>query len=106
LVPARVEAFHHILDGAKHIVDAAGAYRLLDEIALAQRFNAKVAAVRFQVWKLAVHANGSATFVCALASPGAALHQTESIIDSNLRQDGCSRPHQRAGSMSLDDQVD
>jgi hypothetical protein len=51
-------------DGAKYVADAAGAYWLLDEIALAQRFDGKVAAEEFQVWKLAVKPNDSATLTC------------------------------------------
>jgi len=51
-------------DGAKYVADAAGAYWLLDEIALAQRFDPKVAAEEFQVWKLSVNDNDSATLVC------------------------------------------
>jgi hypothetical protein len=41
----------HILftDGAKYLADEAGAYWLLDEIALAQKFNARVAAAAFQL---------------------------------------------------------
>jgi hypothetical protein len=41
-------------DGAKHVAEAGGAYWLLDEIALAQRFEKAVAAQEFQVWKLTV----------------------------------------------------
>jgi hypothetical protein len=41
-------------DGAKYVADAGGAYWLLDEIALAQKFNAAVKAEPFQVWKLSV----------------------------------------------------
>jgi hypothetical protein len=44
-------------DGAKHVADAGGAYWLLDEIALAQRFEKAVAAQEFQVWKLTVKDN-------------------------------------------------
>lgn len=51
-------------DGAKYVADAAGAYWLLDEIALAQRSVNKVAAEEFQVWKLTVNADDSATLVC------------------------------------------
>jgi hypothetical protein len=51
-------------DGAKYVADAAGAYWLLDEIALAQRFDQKVAAEEFQVWKLTVNPDDSATLVC------------------------------------------
>jgi hypothetical protein len=39
LVSARAGSQHHFTDGAKYLADAAGAaYWLLDEIALAQRF--------------------------------------------------------------------
>ena len=41
-------------DGAKHIADEGGAYWLLDEIALAQRYEKAVAAEAFQAWKLTV----------------------------------------------------
>jgi hypothetical protein len=41
-------------DGAKYVADKAGAYWLLDEIALAQRFEKSVAAEEFQLWRLTV----------------------------------------------------
>ncbi len=42
-------------DGAKYVADEGGAYWLLDEIALAQRFSPAVKREPFQVWKLAVN---------------------------------------------------
>ena len=42
-------------DGAKYVADAGGAYWLLDEIALAQRYEKAIAAEEFQLWKLAVN---------------------------------------------------
>lgn len=42
-------------DGAKYVADEGGAYWLLDEIALAQRFNTRVKSEPFQVWTLVVH---------------------------------------------------
>ena len=39
-------------DGAKHVADHGGAYWLLDEIALNQRYNSRVAAEEFQMWTL------------------------------------------------------
>jgi hypothetical protein len=51
-------------DGAKYVADTAGAYWLLDEIALAQKFDARVAAEEFQVWKLTVKDDHSATLIC------------------------------------------
>ena len=37
-------------DGAKYVADEGGAYWLLDEIALAQRYEKRVTAEEFQVW--------------------------------------------------------
>lgn len=51
-------------DGVKYVADTAGAYWLLDEIALAQKFNSRVAREEFQVWKLTVKDDASATLVC------------------------------------------
>ena len=56
----------HILytDGAKYVADHAGAYWLLDEIALAQRLEKRVGREQFQVWKLTVNPDRSATLSC------------------------------------------
>jgi hypothetical protein len=51
-------------DGAKYLADQAGAYWLLDEIALAQRYEKKVAGETFQVWKLIVGPGHTATLTC------------------------------------------
>lgn len=52
-------------DGAKYVADAGGAYWLLDEIALAQRYQKRVAAEEFQFWKLTVDLDKhSATLTC------------------------------------------
>jgi len=51
-------------DGAKYVADTAGAYWLLDEIALIQPYNKRVAAEEFQVWKLVVRPNRTATLTC------------------------------------------
>jgi hypothetical protein len=51
-------------DGAKYVADTAGAYWLLDEIALAQKYVKEVAAEEFQVWKLKVNDDDSATLSC------------------------------------------
>jgi hypothetical protein len=48
-------------DGAKYVADDAGAYWLLDEIALAQRYEKKVSGEEFQVWKLTVNADSTAS---------------------------------------------
>jgi len=59
-------AIRHITftDGAKYVADTAGAYWLLDEIAFAQKGNKKVATQAFQLWKLAVRPDHTATLSC------------------------------------------
>jgi hypothetical protein len=51
----------HIIftQGAKYVADTAGAYWLLDEIAISQMLP-QVAKQEFQVWKLRVHGDGTA----------------------------------------------
>jgi hypothetical protein len=51
-------------DGAQHVAEHGGAYWLLDEIAIIQPYNKAVAAEEFQVWKLAIHPNRTATLTC------------------------------------------
>lgn len=51
-------------DGAKYVADEGGAYWLLDEIAIIQSHNKTVAATRFQVWKLSVRPDRTATLTC------------------------------------------
>ena len=52
-------------DGTKHVADAGGAYWLIEEIALAQRYEKAVAAEEFQLWKLKVDlAKHTATLTC------------------------------------------
>jgi hypothetical protein len=51
-------------DGAKYVADQGGAYWLIGEIALAQRFQKRVADEEFQVWKLTVRPDRSATLAC------------------------------------------
>ena len=56
----------HVLftDGAKYVADTAGAYWLIDEIALAQRGIKNVAGAEFQLWKLTVNDDHSAKLAC------------------------------------------
>lgn len=51
-------------DGAKYVADTAGAYWLVDEIVFAQTGSKKVAAEHFQLWKLAVQPDHTATLTC------------------------------------------
>jgi hypothetical protein len=56
----------HILftDGAKYVADQAGAYWLLDEIALAQSDLPAGTMEKFQVWTLRVASRRTATLTC------------------------------------------
>jgi hypothetical protein len=51
-------------DGAKYVADQAGAYWLLDEIAIIQPHSARVAAEEFQVWKPAVKPDHRGVLTC------------------------------------------
>lgn len=52
-------------DGVKFVADTAGAYWLIDEIAIANLFQAQVKAEEFQVWTLSLGQPGSgAHLVC------------------------------------------
>jgi hypothetical protein len=51
-------------EGAGYVADTAGAYWLLDEIALAQRFEDRVKTESFPVWDLTTGQDGSATLTC------------------------------------------
>jgi hypothetical protein len=51
-------------EGAQFVAERGGAYWLLDEIAIIQPYNKAVAAEEFQVWKLKVNGDRSATLSC------------------------------------------
>jgi hypothetical protein len=51
-------------DGAKYLAEQAGAYWLLDEIAIIQPYDTRIAATEFQVWKLVVRPDRTATLTC------------------------------------------
>jgi hypothetical protein len=51
-------------DGAQYLAERGGAYWLLDEIALANRYENRVMAESFQLWKLTVSSDCKATLAC------------------------------------------
>ena len=51
-------------EGVEYVAETVGAYWLLDEIALAQRYIIPVKAEDFQVWELKVEANHSGMLTC------------------------------------------
>jgi hypothetical protein len=73
-------------DGARHVAEAGGAYWLLDEIVLAQMFIETVAAEPFQVWKLAVCADSSATLTCEDGNGNEVLRKAIPFTDFPLKE--------------------
>lgn len=51
-------------EGVQYLAEQAGAYWLVDEIILAQPYEASLKREEFQVWKLSVRANRSAVLTC------------------------------------------
>jgi hypothetical protein len=51
-------------DGVQYLAERAGAHWLIDEIALAQRYQPEVAAEEFQLWRLTVHDDRRAILAC------------------------------------------
>jgi uncharacterized protein DUF6876 len=51
-------------EGAQHVAEHGEAYWLLDEIALIQPYDRKVAAEEFQVWTVTVRPDRTATLAC------------------------------------------
>ena len=73
-------------DGAKYVADTAGAYWLLDEIALAQRGNKRVSAEEFQLWKLRVHPDQTATLTCEDGNGNAVFSKAIAYTDFPLEE--------------------
>ena len=78
----------HILftDGAKYVADRAGAYWLLDEIAFAQKFQARVAAEAFQMWKLRVRPDRKALLTCDDGNGAVVWRKTLEYTDFPLEE--------------------
>lgn len=51
-------------DGVQYVAETGGAYWLIDEIALAQKYDASIAGEEFQLWKLTVREDRTATLAC------------------------------------------
>lgn len=73
-------------DGAKYIAEQAGAYWLLDEIALIQPYEPAVAAETFQVWTLKVNPDSAATLTCGDGNDRAVY--SKAIEYTDFPQDG------------------
>ena len=73
-------------DGAKHVADAGGAYWLLDEIALAQRYKKRVAAEEFQHWKLTVKDDHTARSLATTATATSFISKRIQFTDFPLEE--------------------
>ena len=71
-------------DGAKYVADKAGAYWLLNEIALAQRYDKSVAAEEFQLWRLTVNPDHTAVLGCEDGNGEAVLSKDIPFTDFPL----------------------
>ncbi len=77
----------HYTDGVQFVAMEAGAYWLVDEIALAQHFNRKVSAEEFQVWTLTVDSeNKTAVLMCDDGNNNVVLRKNIPFTDFPLHQ--------------------
>ena len=73
-------------DGAKYVAEKGGAYWLLDDIAFAQRRHKRVAAEAFQLWRLRVHPDRTATLSCEDGNGHAVFTKTLAFTDFPLAE--------------------
>jgi hypothetical protein len=73
-------------EGAKYVADQGEAYWLLDAIAICQRSEKHVAAEPFQVWKLTVGSNRTATLVCGDGDGNIVYRQSIPFTDFPLNE--------------------
>jgi Family of unknown function (DUF6876) len=73
-------------DGAKYLADHAGAYWLLDIVAIAQLHTVGLADEYFQAWRLTVNADASATVVCTDGNDKELYRQTLAYTDFPLSE--------------------
>ena len=73
-------------DGAKYVAEKGGAYWLLDDIAFAQRDHKRIAAETFQLWRLRVHPDRSATLTCEDGNGNAVFTKAIPFTDFPLEE--------------------
>lgn len=71
-------------DGVQYLANAAGAHWLVDAIVLAQLAEQAVKATPFQVWKLSIDADRSATLVCTDGDYNEVWQQSIDVTDFPL----------------------
>ena len=73
-------------DGVQYVAEKGGAYWLLDDIAFAQRRHKRVAAEVFQLWRLRVHPDRTATLTCEDGNGQAVFTKTLTFTDFPLAE--------------------
>ena len=73
-------------DGVKYVAEKGGAYWLLDDIAFAQRKHKRVAAEAFQLWRLRVHPDRTATLTCEDGNGNAVFTKALTFTDFPLAE--------------------
>jgi hypothetical protein len=73
-------------EGAQYVAEQGGAYWLLDEIALIQKYQRDIAAEAFQLWKLRVNADRSATLICTDGDCKTIFKKTITFTDFPLEE--------------------
>ena len=73
-------------DGAQYLAENGGAYWLLDTIAICQRHEKRVASEEFQVWKLTVREDHTATLVCDDGNDNIVFTQQIEFTDFPLKE--------------------
>ena len=73
-------------DGVQYVAEQGGAYWLVDEIALAQKYQPEVAAEAFQLWKLRVKEDRSAALTCQDGNCKTVFEKTITFTDFPLTE--------------------
>jgi len=73
-------------DGVQYVAEKGGAYWLLDEIAFAQCGNKRIAAEAFQLWRLRVHPDHTATLTCEDGKGNAVFTKALTFTDFPLAE--------------------
>ncbi len=73
-------------DGVQYVAQTAGAYWLIDEIAFTQRSERRVAAEKFQLWKLTVNPDHTARLTCEDGNGRAVFGKTLEYTDFPLEE--------------------
>jgi hypothetical protein len=73
-------------DGVKYVAEKGGAYWLLDDITFAQRRHKRVAVEAFQLWRLRVHPDRTATLTCGDGNGNAVFTKALTFTDFPLEE--------------------